>query len=245
MTTKTAAKNTDLPKEQIDLIERFEADYNAIDRFLRKTVGGEKQLSFMYLVNEYSRKHTGWRDTDLLRAIGEVRNAIVHSKTEPYRYLAVPTPAVARDLRVCRDRLINPARVIPTFQRKVEIVSIHDTLARVLEIVTRRDYSQFPVYENERFRGLLTENGITRWLAYHVATDLSLVELDDVRVKQALREDEKRKNYHFVPRDMRIDDMRGLFASHELLEAVLVTQTGKESEALLGIATRWDVSHLP
>lgn len=244
MTTKLAVDDADLSKDQLDLIQRFEADYNAVDQFLRKALGYDKQVPFTNLVNEYAHKHAGWRDANLLKTIAEVRNAIVHGKIEPYRYVAVPTPASARDLRACRDHLTKPARAIPTFQRKVETVTVHDDLARVLKIIKERDYSQFPVYEAERFRGLLTENGITRWLAYHVATELSLIELGDVRVKHVLQNEEKRKNYHFVARDMRVDDVSELFVSNELLEAVLVTARGKDSEALLGIVTRWDIIRL-
>ena len=138
----------------------------------------------------------------------------------------------------------NPVRVIPTFRRRVETVSLNDNLAKVLKIVTQRNYSQFPVYEAERFRGLLTESGITRWLAQHVTTKLSLVELDDVAVKEVLKSEEARRNYHFVGRDFRVDDLRGLFVLQELLEAVLITASGKETEALLGIATRWDTINL-
>jgi hypothetical protein len=46
-----------LPEEQLDLIEHFETDYNAVDRFLRKALGSDKQVSFTHLVNEYSRRH--------------------------------------------------------------------------------------------------------------------------------------------------------------------------------------------
>lgn len=244
MTTKPIVDDVGLPKEQLDVIEHFEADYNAVDRFLRKALGSIPQMSFTHLVKEYSRKHSGWRDADLLRTIAELRNVIVHTKTEPYRYIAVPTPAIAQNLQACRDRLENPARVIPTFRRKVETVSVDDTLVRVLKVVTQRDYSQFPVYEAERFRGLLTENGITRWLAHHVATKLSLIELDDVPVKQVLQNEETRNNYQFVAPDMRMDDVSGLFESQELLEAVLITASGKESAKLLGIVTRWDMIHL-
>ena len=56
--------------------------------------------------------------------------------------------------------------------------------------------------------------------------------------------EEKRNNHQFVARDTRVDDVGGLFASHELLEAVLITASGKASEALLGIVTRWDLIHL-
>jgi len=244
MPAKPIVDDASLPHGQLELIEHFEADYNAVDHFLRKALSSDIHVPFMRLVNEYSLKHAGWRDVDLLKTIARVRNAIVHGKTEPYRYVAVPTPAIVQDLRGCRDRLMNPARAIPTFRRAVETISLHDNLSRVLKIIRDRDYSQFPVYEAERFGGLLTENGITRWLAHHVATELSLVELDDVLVKQVLQNEEKRRNYNFVAPDVRVDDVSALFASQELLEAVLITASGKEADALLGIATRWDMIHL-
>jgi predicted transcriptional regulator len=233
-----------LPKDQLDLIQHFEADYNSIDQFLRKSLDSNRQAPFSYLVSEYSGRHSGWQDADLLRMTAEVRNAIVHGKTEPYRYVAIPTPAVVLKLKASKERLINPSRVFPTFQRKVETILLQDSLSQVLRIIAQRDYSQFPVYDADRFRGLLTENGITRWLAHHITVQLSLVDLDDVPVKQVLRNEEKRKTYHFVGRDTHVDDVRGLFSSHEILEAVFITANGKESEGLLGIATRWDMLHL-
>ncbi len=241
MTTKPIHHDWKVSKEQLDLIEEFEAAYNTVDHFLRKSLGVDKQVSFTHLVNEYSRKHMGWYDAELVRTIGEVRNAIVHTKTKPYRYVAIPIPEFAQNLNACRDRLIKPALVIPKFQRKVETVSIDDTLERVLRIIKDRDYSQFPVYGANRFQGLLTENGITRWLAEHVTTQLSLVELQEVAVERVIKNEEKRGNYQFVARNMQVDDLVGHFASHNLLEAVLITANGKETEALLGIATRWDI----
>jgi predicted transcriptional regulator len=237
-------KKEELSKEQLDTIEQFEADYNAIDHALRKALGSNNHQSFTFLVKEYSRKHVGWRDADLLAMISELRNAIVHGKTEPYGYAAVPSPAITRQLNLCRERLAHPARAIPTFQRKVETVSSDHSLAQVLKIIKQRDYSQFPIYKDHRFYGLLTENGITRWLAHHVSTKLSLVELDEIAVDDVLPNEENRRNYSFLARDGRVDDVRGLFFTHPLLEAVLVTASGKESEALLGIATRWDAIRL-
>src|SRR5947207_303828 len=210
-TSKLVTDESGLSKEQLDLIQNFEADFNTVDHFLRKDLGSDKQVAFSRLVYEYSERHAAWRDAELLRTTAEIRNAIVHGKTEPYRYVAIPTPMIARQLRKCRDRLMNPTRAFPRFQRTIEKVSIHDTLAKVLKIIHQTDYSQFPVYEEMRFRGLLTENGVTRWLAHHVVRIFSLVELDDISVGHVLQNEEKRKNYHFVSRDMRVDDVSALF----------------------------------
>jgi predicted transcriptional regulator len=221
-----------LSKEQLDLIERFQADFNAIEHFLHVALGLEEHETFTQLILNYAKNHAGWGDADLLRRIAKIRNVIV------------PTPVINEELRECKERLINPARALPTFQRTVETISNHDTLTRVLKTINHRDYSQFPVFEDNRFLGMLTENGVTRWLARHVVRTLSLVELDEIFVSNVLQSEEVRKNHQFVPGDMRVDELSALFAKQALLEAVLVTASGKQTEDLLGIATRWDILHL-
>jgi hypothetical protein len=131
-TMKPNIDHKGLSKEQVDLIQQFEADYNVVDHYLRKALNMDRQVPFTHLVNEYYENHGGWGDADLLRTIGEIRNAIVHGKTEPYRYVAIPAPAIAEQLQKCRERLTDPARALPTFRRPVQTVSTHDTLARVL-----------------------------------------------------------------------------------------------------------------
>ena len=234
-----------LTKEQRDLIEQFEADYNAVDRFLRAALDADHQVGFAKLVRRYANEHVGWAEAEFLTTIAKIRNLIVHERTDPHRHVVIPTLAVAEGLKQCKERLINPPRAVPIFKRTVETISIHDTLSRVLKIIQERDYSQFPVYENERFRGLLTENGVTRWLARHVSQSVSAVRLGDIPVSQVLPNEEERQNYQFVRHDMRVDEVTELFAKQALLEAVFVTASGDETESLLGIATRWDILHLP
>jgi len=233
-----------LTKEQRDLIEQFEADYNAVDRFIRGALDADDHIGFAKLVRRYLNGHVGWTDAEFLITIAKVRNLIVHERTDLHRHVVVPTRAVAEGLKHCKERLINPARAVPTFQRTVETISIHDSLSRVLNVIEQRDYSQFPVYDEKRFQGLLTENGVTRWLARHVSQSISSVRLGDIPVSQVLLNEEERKNYHFVPHDMQVDEVTALFAKQALLEAVLVTPSGDKAENLLGIATRWDILHL-
>ena len=87
MTAKSLVDPEGLSKAQLDLIQQFEADYNAIDHFLRKSLGNDKQTPFRRLVDEYSKKFVFWTDAELLKTIGEVRNMMIHGKTEPYRYV--------------------------------------------------------------------------------------------------------------------------------------------------------------
>src|SRR5436190_1149009 len=90
MTKKSVVAQVGLTKEQLELIERFQTDYNAVDQFFRKNLGADKLATFTSLVNQYERKHPGWRDAHVLKMVAEVRNLIVHCRTEPYGYGALP-----------------------------------------------------------------------------------------------------------------------------------------------------------
>jgi predicted transcriptional regulator len=240
---QTTTEMWKMSDDQHDLFERFEAAYNSIDHFLRKHLGKEATASFASLVKDYEQKQRSGADCDYLRMAAELRNFLVHRKTKPYQPLAVPTLPVVQKLETICQRLTNPLLIVPRFQKPVETAAFDDSLVRVLKRIWEKDYSQFPVYDGEKFRGLLTENGITRWLAHYVSKEMSIVELNDVPVRQVLAEEEKRPNFLFVARDKTVDEAKALFATKELLEAVLITHSGNRTEKLIGIITRWDVLH--
>jgi predicted transcriptional regulator len=243
--SNVAASKNQLSSQEQDQVERFESAYNAIDRHLRKVLNQANNARFTQLIGEYSRRgKLGNADHNDLRTFADLRNVLVHEKVKPRTYLAMPAPFVVEKIESIRDRILHPELLIPKFQKTVESIKIDDALARVLALIAERDYSQFPVYDGEHFKGLLTENGITRWLAHHVSKVLSLVDLEDVSTKHVLGEEEKRRNVEFVSRSLTMYELMALFAETELLEAALITQNGKPSEKLMGIVTRWDVVQL-
>jgi predicted transcriptional regulator len=67
------------------------------------------------------------------------------------------------------------------------------------------------------------------------------VQLDEVSVEEVLGEEEQRQNCMSIARNKLVDEAIELFADNELLEAILITESGKDTEKLLGIATRWDM----
>lgn len=94
--------------------------------------------------------------------------------------------------------------------------------------------------QEDSIAGLLTENGIARWLSAAVA-DLSLVDFADITVANILQHEEPRENMRIVSRYTLLDDVSRLFQESNELEAVVVTQSGVETEAPLGIVTRADL----
>jgi len=236
---------TYLNPQEHEQVERFEVAYNAIDRHLRNILHRDPQTSFAQLIVDYFRKKKiGSTDYTDLRTFADLRNVLVHEKVKPKAYIAVPAPFVVEKIEEIRDRLIHPQRVLPKFQKSVESIKPDDSLAKVLALINDREYSQFPVYDANQFKGLLTENGITRWFAHHTSKVLSLIEVSDISVKQVLGEEERRSNYEFVPRSLTTIELTTLFAEREMLEAALITQSGNRKEKLMGIVTRWDVVQL-
>ena len=49
-----------LSTEQFDLLQRFEADFNAIQHFLQVAAGIEEHETFTQLVLNYAKNHAGW-----------------------------------------------------------------------------------------------------------------------------------------------------------------------------------------
>jgi len=230
--------------EQQDLIERFLTAQNRIERHLRQTFHLPGETTFSQLIAAFQKTKPGWMDGWQLRRCAELRNALVHDRTEPYQYLSVPLPEVVKDIEQIEQRLVRPECVLPRFQRPVTTISTEDSLTHVLGLVKQYSFSQFPVFQEARFRSLLTENGITRWLARYVATNISLLDLDEITVGRVLEEEEPRENWIFIERAAPLFHALGLFMERELLEAALITQTGKPGEKLLGIITRWDIAAL-
>ena len=232
---------TPLTPEQLDRIERFIAAQNAIEHYLRETLNEPNRTSYTSMLYEYARRNPSWRARETLRRFAQLRNVVVHEKTRAYEYLSIPVPAVVEEIERIRDRLLNPERVYPQFKRKVLTIQLSTPLSDLLKLISEHGYSQYPVYEGRKFRGLLTENGITRWLADHIVETMSLVELADEKVEAVLLNEEARENYEFVSRHELLDEVVRKFSHNIFLEAVLITQTGRKDQRLLGMITRWDI----
>lgn len=242
-----------------DLAERFLNAFNRIDAHLRSEVSAGKERGFVSVLSEFERRHRGWRPGKDLRALNDLRNVLVHERYAPHAYLAVPTEQVVERIESIRDGLLSPRRVIPAFAGDIFSLRPTDSIEFTLTAVRDHDFSQFPVYDGDpgagSFRGLLTENGLTRWLAQHVSQEASIVDLEDHTVAEALAIEEAPSvapdgdratggawaNVGFVNRNLPVDDACARFADEPLLEALLVTHHGRATETPLGIVTRWDV----
>lgn len=225
--------------------ERFLSAFNQIHDLFRKELGGHDYISFLDgLKNLKKKNYVLDRFYDELKVYNTLRNAIVHEKNKVNFVIAEPHIETVLQIEKILTELTNPEKVYPKFKSVVKKFNQDDSLFDVLTAVNSRGFSQFPIYHDDQFIGLLTENGITNWLAKNVADDIFII--TETKIKDILGFEEQDNNFDFVSRSISIYQAKGMFLNHLKngsikLDALLITENGKYTESLLGIITPWDI----
>lgn len=229
------------PMQTASPTNRFLAAFNRIDELMRKRcqmlIGKHE---FSAVLSEFE-KRTYFTERDFPQLASRLRNVIVHDKKDPVVELATPVLNVVERIERIARELESPEKVENRFvTQEVVTVTSDQTLKEVLKLVSEKQFSQFPVIHEGKIIGLLTENGITRWLSSAVSTE-SLVEFADVTASTILEHEETRENMILIGRLRELNEVRLQFSKNSFLEAAIITQVGKPDQKPLGIITRWDL----
>ncbi len=212
--------------EELNRLDRFIAAYNAIDQYLRKRTQEKKETPFGTLLKRYEETKPSWSDGDQLRKYADLRNVLIHSRTKPGEVLAIPTTVIVEDIEGILARLKKKISLTELGASGVISLKTKSKLPEVLNLIRENDFSQFPVYDEDgTFCGLLTENGLTRWLANENHQRLEMIDLNDWDVASLLDNEEERTNCTFLSRNTEFDTVIDQFRKNIFLEAVIITET--------------------
>lgn len=170
-----------------------------------------------------------------LRTFGDLRNILAHNDN---RDIAVPSNQTIKEIKYIHNLLIHPLTAFHIAQRKVEKFEKDTPLVDVLRAFNKERYSQYPIYDQGQFEGLLTDNGISYWLSNQLSEPT--ISLKDIKVEDVLIHDQKKANYKFIPSTMDIYEVETLFDDIHR-EALFVTDDGNPNQKILGIITRSDI----
>ncbi|HHY73523.1 MAG TPA: CBS domain-containing protein [Bacillus bacterium] len=237
-------------REGLTNSERFLSAFNTISSEIEKIVDARGHVPFYRLV-DMAKKKSGLIMTykDDLKELSELRNAIVHGRYYPAVTIAEPHLSVVELIERIAAELTKPKTIIPFFSRNVKIFQKTDHLTEVLKTIKKHGYSQFPVYDNDKFAGLLTNQGITMWISQNI-DKASMDRCLDAYLGDVMSFEKIKRNYIFMNQNQTIYDVREKFLNHfdvfaTRLEAVLITESGKPDEELLGLATPFDMVRIP
>ncbi|WP_162880752.1 CBS domain-containing protein [Paraliobacillus sediminis] len=228
--------------------ERFIIAFNKIEAFFDKEINEKRHLSFYRSVQLLKRSNAIVdRYQDDLIEYAELRNAIIHERTNTKYAIAEPHDDVVVRMENIEKKLTAPELVIPRFSKRMRQIQANDTLSDVLRVIHETDYSQFPVYLNKELIGLLTDKGITHWLSKHVTKNAD--QLFHTAVSDIIRDDDRAHNYKFINQSMSMYQAEHFFLKQikqtKRLDALLITKNGKPEEKLLGMITTKDLIEIP
>ncbi len=221
---------------------RFLDAYTRIEQGLQKIVAPDRFLRFFELIkcacrlSPFVRRHK----VDLME-FGELRNAIIHNRTDG-RIIAEPDDEVVAAIERIAAQLTEPPLVVPLFEKKVITVAAGDSVEKAVSLLYRHSYSQLPVMEKGFVVALLTTNTIARWLGRALEKGFSM---EDSTVRSVLEYVEHGDNFKFIGAGTTLFEVQELFYTYyqrgKRLDAVLITPGGGAAEPLLGIITMRDL----
>ena len=173
--------------------DRFVAAFNRIDKYLREVTGMHRG-SMPRVTESYLGRHPGWKDEKAWSAYTSLRNVIVHERYSPNSCLFIPTDEAVQDIERIDQNLRRPVTVGSRFKRDVVSIRGDTALTEGFDLIHANSYSQFPVCDDTECVGLLTENGITRWISENWK-EIDRIDFDNVSVQEVLKHEEPRKNH--------------------------------------------------
>lgn len=222
---------------------RFIAAYNAIDSSLRNIYNLKRSLNFSevirktVLLNSVVRKY----EDDLID-YGRLRNAIVHKGNSNF-VIAEPHVEVV-------EKMEGIARLISTPPLAYDKISTHEVLcvdgddivSTAMKLMARSDYSNLPVYTNNKLIGVLNGQRLMDILGRHLLKGENVQKfIDRTSVSDIIAELGSVQYYSVVDETITIEHVMNLFETNNKLLIVLITRGGTDEYPPLGIITKDDI----
>lgn len=182
---------------------------------------------------------------DKLNFYREFRNLLTHKTFNSEEAIAIPSISLIEDIKEITEKIKHPKKVKDLFLNEVVTFNQEDKLSSVLEVVKARRYSQFPVFNSNQLIGIISENGITNFLANSIDDDL--ISIKETSIKNILDADEEKDLYEVITENKSIFDIESIFnkrVNEGKTAYLLLISKGNSilsGDDVVGIITPWDI----
>ncbi len=234
----------------IKLSNRFQEIYNQLDHHLRKRLKRDENIPHTFLIKEASKSDLVIRSQrDQLIQFAQLRNAIVHNPERKKAHpIAEPHPKIVEQYEEVLNNVLYPIKAFSVaipFE-KIYTTSLEDKAKDIMLIMNEKVFTHVPVMENDKMIGVFSENVV---FSYLVKNEIAAVD-KDIPISEFGEflplDKHKSEFFHFVPRITLLVDIQKLFENelekNRRLGVVFITNSGKQSEKLLGMITAWDIA---
>jgi predicted transcriptional regulator len=154
-----------------ELGDQFLGIFADIEKCMKEALGRPRGARFMDVARDYVRAYNLPSSyLSSFQTFAALRNAIDHNSHHGVYPIVEPIPEIVDEIRRISDKIKAPPEAISVLpQMNVCSAQWDDPISSALEHVHQFDLSQIPVYESDRYTGILTTNTIARWLAQQIA----------------------------------------------------------------------------
>lgn len=222
----------------------FLTSFNRIEKRFKEELDSPKNMGFAQMVRHLSRRNdlpVKKYESDLIQ-IAQLRNAIVHELIGEDFIIAEPNQWIVHRILMIEEELLRPENVLPRFSKKITGFEQTLPLKELFEIVAKKRYSQFPIYNKGQFVSLITLREIGFWTAKESRN--GQLDLEGKQAKDLILKDGKTTNYQFIAGNCPISKAELMFKENATLESILITKKGTPNGKLLGIIRPKDMINL-
>ncbi len=223
--------------------DKFLNAFALIEKECYRILNDAGYMRFYQLIKEASKRSSIVKKHEMtLQQYGDLRNAIVHQRTDGGEIVAIPVDWVVLDIERIAKLLVEPPLVVDYFTKKVRSCRFSDTILDVYQKMKELDTSKFPISEDGKFAGLLTLEMIVDAL---VLKDKPSI---DILVEEVYKPQYKKDKVIFLSKKASLMDVNEAFEKALCrgvnLIAILVTKTGSKEEKIEGIITIADLPYV-
>lgn len=231
----------------MDNYQRFLQAFNELERVIQHRLKVDAKYNLGSLLRIAQQAHdqlitSHYKELDFLR---NFRNILVHEGIQAEGEIATPSDFLIEKIEFITMKIREAKKVKDLFRSPVISFKLEDTLHDVLQAVNQYGYTKFPVFAQDHLVGVVTDNGITKFMADQLQEDL--ISIKSVHLQSILELDKRKDSFMVVNEDTSIYDIDDIFTQK--------IKEGKSSFILLmardhqvdhpdditGIITPWDL----
>lgn len=227
----------------MDNASRFINAFAMIETECRRIVGDGRYTKFYMLLEQAAKINSTIRQYQIdLQEYADLRNAIVHERTEEGTVIAQPVDWVVERIEKIARLLSSPALLKDHFLKPVKTCRPEDSVLDAYQLMKTLGTSKLPIYTEGRFFGLLTLEMIAEWAVFRQAED------EVPSVQTIFKPQVKTEKVLFLSKEATVETALEMFEETMRrgvhLLAIIISAEGERNQKPEGILTIADLQKM-